>query len=442
MTTKPLAVVILAAGRGTRMKSALPKVMHKIAGRPMIGWLMETVESLSPKKIVVVAGPDMPGLEKAVAPNTTVIQDRPLGTGDAVKAALPALEGFSGDVLILMGDAPLISAETLRALIEVRHKNDMTEMAVLGMKPEAPNSYGRMVLNPDGSLEKIVEFKDANVSERNLKLCNAGVYCIAGERLKGWLAQIQNDNAQGEYYLTDLVDIANQDEAVCHIHVTEEPDDVRGVNTRADLAALEKDVQQKLRAAAMENGATLIDPDSVYFSWDTNLGQDVTIEPNVFFGPGVEIGDNAHIKAFCHLEGTNVAYSTTIGPFARLRPGAAIGAGSKIGNFVEIKNATLHEGVKAGHHAYIGDAEIGANVNYSCGAITANYDGKNKHKTTIGKDAFVGSNVTLIAPVEIGEKAYLAAGSTITEDVPSGALGVSRERKQANIEGWVDRKKK
>ncbi|MCB9988157.1 MAG: bifunctional UDP-N-acetylglucosamine diphosphorylase/glucosamine-1-phosphate N-acetyltransferase GlmU [Rhodospirillales bacterium] len=441
MTTKPLAVVILAAGRGSRMKSDLPKVMHPLAGRPMVSWLLDTVESLTPNKVVVVAGPDMADLGKAVESYHTAIQNEPKGTGDAVKAALPELKGFEGDVLILMGDAPLIGAETLRALIETRHKSDMTKIAVLGMKPDNPAAYGRMVLNADGSLEKIVEFKDATVDERNIKLCNAGVYCVDGRRLADWLGRITNDNAQGEYYLTDLVEIAAADGAVCHVHVTEDPGDVLGVNSRADLAALERIVQQKLRVAAMDSGATLIDPETTYFSWDTKLGRDVLVEPNVFFGPDVEIGDGVHIKAFCHLEGTKIAEKASVGPFARLRPGAEIGTKSKIGNFVEIKSSLLHEGVKAGHHAYIGNAEIGAGTNYSCGAITANYDGKNKHKTTIGKNAFIGSDVTMVAPVTIGDNAFVAAGSTITKDVPAEALAVAREKSKI-IEGWVTRKRK
>lgn len=440
MTQTPLAVVLLAAGKGSRMKSDRPKVMHKIAGRPMIGWLLETVEQLSPEKVIVVAGKDMPDLEQAAAAHTIVIQDPPRGTGDAVRSAMTALEGFDGDVLVLLGDVPFITVGTLKDLRATAHKSDESGMAVLAMKRDDPAAYGRMVLNEDGTLEKIVEFKDASLDERSIKLCNTGLFCIDGRYIAGWLAQLSDDNAQGEFYLTDLPYIAGREGYKTHIHVTADNGEVQGVNSRADLAMMEAIVQDRLRAAAMAGGATLIDPSSVYFSYDTQIGRDVVIEPNVFFGPGVEIGDGVHIKAFSHFEGAAVKEKATVGPFARLRPGTEIGAGSKIGNFVEIKNSVLHEGVKAGHLAYIGDAEVGAGTNYSCGAITVNYDGKNKFKTKIGENVMVGSNVNLVAPVEIGDNAYIGAGSTITKDVPEDALAVSRTRERKIIEGWSKRK--
>ncbi|MCB1556060.1 MAG: bifunctional UDP-N-acetylglucosamine diphosphorylase/glucosamine-1-phosphate N-acetyltransferase GlmU [Alphaproteobacteria bacterium] len=436
MIERALAVVILAAGRGSRMSSALPKALHGLAGRPMIHYLLDYVAPLDPEKIVLVIGPDMPEVREAVAPHETVIQETPRGTGDAVKAALPALEGFTGDVLILYGDHPLVTTESCRRLIAAQTGG----LSLFAMEPKIPGAYGRIVAGPDGTVEKIVEFADCNEEQKNITLCNGAMYCVRGDRLAGWLAQLTDDNAQGEFYLTDIVEIAAREGASCrYVLIGEE--EMAAANTRAELASLERTIQARLRAAAMENGATLIDPETVYFSWDTKLGRDVIVEPNVFFGPGVEIENGVHIKAFSYLEGATIGHGTAVGPFARLRPGTLIGAGSKIGNFVEIKNATLHEGVKAGHHAYIGDAEIGAGVNYSCGAITANYDGAQKHKTIIGAQAFIGSNVTLIAPVAIGDNAYLAAGSTITKDVPAKALGIARERKQTVIDDWTKRKR-
>jgi bifunctional UDP-N-acetylglucosamine pyrophosphorylase/glucosamine-1-phosphate N-acetyltransferase len=442
MTKQPLACIILAAGQGKRMKSALPKALHPLAGRPLIGWLLETVESLSPQRIVVVTGPGMDDLREVVQPHETVVQEKPLGTGDAVKAALPALKNFTGDVLILLGDMPMISADTLRALIAARHKDPLsTGLSVLGAEFDPPPAFGRLVLDANGHLEKIVEDKDCTPAERNIKLCNTGAFCVDGAKLGGWVAKIKNDNAQKEFYITDLVEIAAQDGMNAHVHVTRDHAEVQGVNSRIDLAVLEDNVQQVLRARAMEGGATLIDLASVYFSWDTKTGRDVVIEPNVFFGPGVEIADGAHIRAFSHIEGASIGDGASIGPHARLRPGAVIGAGSKIGNFVEIKNSTLGEGVKVSHLAYIGDAEIGAGTNFSCGAITVNYDGVHKHKTVVGENAMIGSNVNLVAPITIGDGAYIAAGSTITKDVPADALAVAREKPFVKA-GWAAAKRK
>ncbi len=435
---KPLACIILAAGTGSRMKSALPKPLHELAGRPMIDWLLETVESLSPEKIIIVSGPDKTAWENALKQHEVVVQEKPLGTGDAVKSALPALEDFTGDVLILLGDMPLIKPETLVSLIQGCAKTSMT---VLGVHFDEPPAFGRLVLHENGALAKIVEDKDCTAEERCIKLCNTGAFCVSAEKLAGWVKKIGNDNAQGEYYITDLVAIANTDGATVHTEQVTNNDEVRGVNSRKDLAALEQIVQQGLRSKAMENGATLLAPHSVYFSWDTKLGQDVLIEPNVFFGPGVTIADHVHIKAFSHIEGATIKKGATIGPMARLRPGSDIGAGSKIGNFVEIKNAILGQGVKASHLAYIGDAAVGDDVNFSCGAITVNYDGFDKHKTIIGAKAMIGSNVNLVAPVTIGTGAFVAAGSTITKDVPADALAVAREKPMIK-EGWATQRRK
>ncbi len=433
---KPLACIILAAGQGKRMKSSLPKVLHPLAGRPMINWLLESIAPLNPEKIIVVTSPQGQKVADAVAPHMTAIQEQARGTGDAVASALPQLEGFDGDVLILLGDMPLIATQTLQGLIEARYHDDKTGLAVLGVEFDVPPAFGRLVLGADGALERIVEDKDCTDDERNIKLCNSGAFCVDGRALPGWVARIGNDNAQNEYYITDLVEIAAADGVKTRTCITRNIDEVRGVNSRSDLAALEHIMQQQLRSKAMDGGATLLDPASTYFSFDTKIGKDVTIEPNVFFGPGVTLGDNVHIRAFSHLEGADVKCGAIIGPFARLRPGADIGENSKIGNFVEIKNATLGEGVKASHLGYIGDADVGAGVNFSCGAITVNYDGTNKHRTTIGANAMIGSNVNLVAPVEIGDGAYIAAGSTIAKNVPPDALAVAREKPFIK-EGWA-----
>ena len=439
MTKKtPLACVILTAGQGKRMKSALPKVLHEIAGQAMIRWLLRSVEELSPDKIIVVTAPGAQGVAEAVRPHETAVQQKPMGTGDAVKAALPHLNGFDGDVLILLGDMPLLSAGMMQALIETRQHDKDTGVAVLGVEYKNPPAFGRLVMNADKTLQKIVEDRDATAEERAIKLCNTGAFCVHGAKLGAWLEELGSNNAQGEFYITDLPQIAAKDgfkSRVCTLYDAEE---VLGVNSRADLSLVEAAVQKRLRKKAMENGATLTDPNSVFFSYDTVLGRDVEIGPNVVFGPGVVVADNVQIRPFCHLEGARIESGCSVGPFARLRPGTHLRGKTKIGNFVEIKNATLHEGVKAGHLSYIGDADVGAGVNFSCGAITANYDGFKKHKTIIGDNVMVGSNVNLIAPVTIGKGAYIAAGSTVTKDVPGDALAVSRGETRI-IEGWAEK---
>lgn len=443
MTTKnktELAVVILAAGRGKRMKSALPKAMHHLAGRPLILWLLESVRVLKPARVIVVTAPDMKGLRDILLPATCVIQSKALGTGDAVKAALPALKGFKGDVLILLGDMPLISVSTMKALIKARHHDRDTGLAVLGAYYNPAPAFGRLVEKADGTLAEIVEHKDATPEQRKINLCNTGAFCVDGTRIARWLGKITNKNAQKEFYITDLPAIAAKDGYKTQIAVTDDLDEVQGVNSRVDLAMLEYVVQSSMRLNALESGVTMHDPASVYFSYDTQVGQDVVIEPNVFIGTGVKIGDKVTIRAFSHIEGAMLKTGVSVGPFARLRPGTELGENVHIGNFVEIKNAKLGKGVKAGHLAYIGDAAVGEGTNYSCGAITANYDGVNKHKTVIGKNVMVGSNVNLVAPVTIGDNAYLAAGSTITQDVPKDKLGIARAR-QSNLRKPVMKKK-
>jgi len=443
MNTKKLACVVLAGGQGTRMKSNLPKTMHKVAGLPMIGWILKALEALEPERIIVVTGPDMEDMADSILPHSVAVQPQALGTADAVKAALPALEGFDGDVLITLGDTPLLSAGILRGLVETQREGEDTGMAILGVEFDRdPPAFGRMILNEeDDSLARIVEDKDCTPEQRKIRLCNSGIFCVDGARLPGWIARIGNDNAKGEYYITDLPEIASTDGAKTRVTVLYDAESIMGINTRADLAVAEKAMQTRLREHAMANGATLIDPDTVYFCHDTVLGRDVVIEPGVYFGPGVVIADNVTIKASSHLEGAAIEPGAVIGPFARLRPGTQIGAGSKIGNFVEVKKSTLGKGVKAGHLAYIGDAEIGDHVNYSCGAITANYDGQEKHKTVVGAHAMIGSNVNLVAPLTIGAGAYIGAGSTITKDVSADALAVARE-KPSIINGWAAKKRK
>ena len=429
-----LAVVILAAGQGTRMKSSLPKVMHELAGRPMISWLLETVEALSPQKIIVVAGPEMESLAKAVKPYPVVIQEKQNGTGDAVKPALPLLEDFDGQVLILMGDEPFVKEEALRNMVS---SNGVSVMAV---EPFASKGLGRMIVGADGTLEKIVEEKDASEAEKEITLCNAGNYCVSAAQLSGWVDKIGNENAQSEYYLTDLPKIAAQDGVKTHV-VNAGFVVGWGVNTRSELAAHEHQAQNMLREHAMENGVSLKDPHSVYFNWDTKLGADVSIGQNVVFGADVEIESGATIHPFCHLEGVKIGRGAQVGPFARLRPGTVLGEDSKVGNFVEVKNAVLGQGTKAGHLSYIGDAEVGAGSNIGAGTITCNYDGFDKHQTKIGDGVFVGSNSTLVAPLSIEDGAYIAAGSTITENVPANALSIARSRTSVR-DGWAEEYRK
>jgi bifunctional UDP-N-acetylglucosamine pyrophosphorylase/glucosamine-1-phosphate N-acetyltransferase len=432
-----IAAVVLAAGAGTRMKSAKPKVMHEFGGRPMISHLLGTVSDLDPAKVVVVTAPNMDTVQKEVAPAEIAIQTEALGTGHAVAAALDALQGFDGDVLILYGDTPLIEADTLRKMIEKRRESDNCAVVVLGFEPDDPLEYGRLVTDAAGNLTAIVEFADANPEERAVRLCNSGVMAISGAHLERLIKAVDNQNAKGEYYLTDIVEIAIKSGLSC-AYVKGEEEELLGVNNRAQLAEAEAIAQKRWRTAAMREGATLIDPETVWFSHDTKLGRDVVIEPGVFFGPGVTIGDNVRIKAYSHLEGTNIGDAAQIGPFARLRPGAEIAQDVKIGNFVEVKKSQIETGAKVSHLSYIGDARVGAEANIGAGTITCNYDGYDKFKTDIGAGAFIGSNTALVAPVKIGDGAIIGAGSTVSKDVAADALGIERaEEKQKP--GWAKR---
>jgi bifunctional UDP-N-acetylglucosamine pyrophosphorylase/glucosamine-1-phosphate N-acetyltransferase len=429
------AAVVLAAGKSTRMKTELSKVLHKLAGRPLIDHVLANLAPLACERIVVVIGPGMEGITAAVAPHATAIQTAPLGTGHAVLAARTALQGFSGDVLIVYGDCPFIASATIGKLLARRRAADHPAVVVLGMRPADPAQYGRLIVGDGGMLEAIVEDRDANAEQRAITLCNSGVMAIDGKRLFAMLDRVGNANAKGEYYLTDIVAIARADGAACAV-VEAPADELIGINSRAELAAAEAILQNRLRAQAMEDGATLTDPQTVFLSFDTRLGRDVVVGPNVVFGPGVEVADGAEIKAFCHLEGAKVAAGAAIGPFARLRPGTVVGERARIGNFVEAKNATLGPGAKANHLTYLGDAVVGAGANVGAGTITANYDGFNKHKTEIGAEASIGSNSVLVAPVKVGRGAIVGAGSVITQSVSADALALGRGR-QTEKPGWA-----
>jgi bifunctional UDP-N-acetylglucosamine pyrophosphorylase/glucosamine-1-phosphate N-acetyltransferase len=430
-----LSVVVLAAGMGTRMKSALPKVMHKVAGKPMVNHVIDTAAHLKASKTMVVVGPDMPKLIETVSPHPTFEQTDRLGTAHAVLAAKEGLQGLSGNVLVLYADSPLFTAETLERLVKAREENDYA-VAVLGFRSEDPTGYGRLVTDDKtGDLTAIVEDKECNDAQRQINFCNSGVMCFRAEDMITTLEAIDNANAKGEYYLTDAVEVAQKNGQRCGAVEVDEAETL-GVNSRTQLAVAEAIIQDRLRENAMVEGATLIDPASVFFSADTKLGRDVIVEPNIVFGPGVTVGDNAVIKAFSHLESCVVGEGADIGPYARLRPGAEIGAGAKVGNFVEIKKAVVEDGAKVNHLSYIGDARVGAKANIGAGTITCNYDGYRKQHTDIGAGAFIGSNSALVAPVEIGDGAIVGAGSTITGKVTADALTLTRAERIEKA-GWA-----
>lgn len=434
MSENKICAVVLAAGQGTRMKSDLPKVLHKIAGRPMVCHLLATVDALNAEKAVVVVGPGMDRVADAVAPHSVAVQYKQQGTGDAVKAAREELRGFKGSVLVLYGDTPLVKKETLEEMIRLRENG--ASVVVLGFEPADPGRYGRLIVK-GGVLEKIVEFKDASEQEKAVRLCNSGVMCLDGEKLFGWLDRLKNNNAAGEYYLTDVVALARADGCSAAV-VTGTEEEMAGANSRADLALIEGIVQKRLREKFLAQGVTMTDPGTVYFSYDTVLGKDITIEPSVIFEPGCVVEDNVEIKGFCHFEGTHIRSGAKVGPFARLRPGADIGSGCHIGDFVEIKNAVVENGAKVNHLSYIGDARIGEKTNIGAGTITCNYDGYFKSRTEIGAGAFIGSDTVIVAPCTIGDGAMTAAGSVITKNVEPNAMAVSRG-KQTALAGWAEK---
>jgi bifunctional UDP-N-acetylglucosamine pyrophosphorylase/glucosamine-1-phosphate N-acetyltransferase len=433
-----VAILVLGGGRGTRMRSRLPKVLHKAAGRTLLGHVLAAGSAVAPKRTVVVGGAGMPEVAAETrrhAPDAQIaIQEKALGTGNAVSTALPVLGDFTGTVLVLYGDVPLITPETIRRLADAITRE--TPLAVLAFKAADPTGYGRLILD-EGKLVAIREELDATPEECVIDLCNSGFIAADAGLLRRVLPQIRNENAKGEYYLTDLVELAVGERSGIAYAVCPEAE-VQGVNTRAQLANIEALLQSRYRIAAMEGGATLVAPDTVFFSYDTCLGQDVVIEPSVAFGPGVKVGDDVTILAFSHIEGATIASGARVGPFARLRLGADIGEGAHIGNFVEVKKSAIETGAKINHLTYIGDARVGAKSNIGAGTITCNYDGFNKHVTDIGAGVFVGSNAALIAPVKIGDGATIAAGSVITRDVPSDALAIARGRQELR-EGWAAR---
>jgi bifunctional UDP-N-acetylglucosamine pyrophosphorylase / glucosamine-1-phosphate N-acetyltransferase len=437
MNKQAIAVVILAAGQGTRMKSSIPKVLHPVGGRSMLAHVMATANALSPARLCIVAGvqaPEVGDAARAMRADVAVaVQNPPRGTGDAVKQASPALAGFDGVVLILYADTPLVRPATLAALAAKVEAG--AAVAVLGFRPTDPGAYGRLKTNADGGLDAIVEAKDASAAELAIGFVNSGVMAADASFLSRALPQLRNDNARKEFYLTDVVQIARAEGLSCAV-AEASSEEVAGVNSRAELSEAEAIFQKRARRAAMEAGVTLIDPSTVYFSYDTEIASDVVVEPNVFFGPGVRIASGATIRANSHLEGATVGPGASVGPFARLRPGTNLAKDVKVGNFVEVKNAVVGEGAKLPHLTYAGDARIGANANLGAGTITCNYDGFSKHLTEIGAGAFIGSNSALVAPVTIGAGAYVGSGSVITKDVEPDALAVARGR-QADFKGWA-----
>jgi bifunctional UDP-N-acetylglucosamine pyrophosphorylase/glucosamine-1-phosphate N-acetyltransferase len=425
--TRPFAAIILAAGKGTRMKSDVHKVLHPIAGRAMLDHLLGVLDGLGPQRKVAVLGSGREQVETLVDARggEVVLQEQQLGTAHAVLQAASKLGDFDGDILILYGDTPLIEAETMSRMLDRLGGDDAPAIVVVGFRPKDPQAYGRILAAGDGTIEKMVEYKDATPEERAVNLCNSGLMAVKAKDLFALLARVGNDNAAGEYYLPDIVMLAAGDGRRSAV-IEAEPWEMAGVNSRAELALVEAEWQRRRRLKAMADGVTLVAPDTVWFAHDTQVGRDTVIEPNVVFGPGVAIGERVCIKAFSHIEGARVADGAEIGPYARLRPGADIGEQAKVGNFVEVKKAKLGKGAKANHLSYIGDADVGADANIGAGTITCNYDGFFKHRTVIGAGAFIGSNSALVAPVTIGDGAIVGAGSVITSDVAADAVALAR----------------
>ena len=437
MTVTPVLSIILAAGKGTRMKSELPKPLHEVAGRSILAHVMDLAGQAGHRANVVVIGPDMDNVrEDALAQQgdaRTFVQENQKGTADAVLAARAALQGHDGDVYVLFCDTPLLRPETLARMAAALDSG--ANIVVLGFEAADPTGYGRLVTDADGQLLAIREHRDASSNERQITLCNSGVMAFRCPNLCALLDQITDANAKREFYLTDTVEIARGEGLNCAVVSCPEAE-LLGINDRAQLAEAEAQFQQRLRTAAMAEGATLIAPETVWLSHDTVIGRDVIIEPNVFIGPGVRIEDNVLIRANCHIEGAHIGTGAKVGPFARLRPGADLGPNVHIGNYVEVKNVKLGEGAKANHLAYLGDGSVGDGANIGAGTIFCNYDGFQKHRTTVGSGAFVGSNSALVAPVKIGDGAFIGSGSVITKDVAADSLALERSR-QIVREGWA-----
>jgi bifunctional UDP-N-acetylglucosamine pyrophosphorylase/glucosamine-1-phosphate N-acetyltransferase len=435
MHRRTCLAVVLAAGEGTRMRSSRPKVLHEVAGRSLLAHVLTAVKGAGTTATAVVIGPDHAAVAaeaQRVLPGVqTFVQTERRGTAHAVLAAREALAKGADDILVIFGDTPLISADTLKRLRDALHHG--ASVAVLGFRPPDPAGYGRLI-TVGHRLMAIREEKDASDEERKIGLCNGGLMALKGEVALEILDRIDDKNAKHEFYLTDAVAIADGMALEAVVLETTE-DEVRGINTKAQLADAEDVIQWRLRDAAMNAGVTMVAPETVFLCADTKFGKDVTVEPNVVFGPGVTIEDAAVIHAFCHLEGAHVGKGASVGPFARLRPGAKLGAKVRIGNFVEVKAVEIGDGAKANHLAYIGDGSVGAGANIGAGTIFCNYDGKQKHQTVVGKGAFIGSNSALVAPVTVGDNAYVGSGSVITDDVPPGALAIGRGR-QVNKPDW------
>ena len=420
------SVIVLAAGQGTRMKSSLPKVLHPIAGAPMLFHALRSTAPLNPKRMIVVAGHGADDVRAALDASELsaqiVIQDKQLGTAHAAACAKAALSDFDGDAVVVFGDTPFVAPETFARIAEARA--DRSDLVVLGFDAENPGGYGRLVTDGD-TLHRIVEAKDATEDELAITLCNSGIVAAPADLLFSLIDDVRPDNAQSEYYLTEIVAIARARGLTCKAVICDEAETL-GVNSRIDLARAEDVFQDRARHNAMAGGATLTSPQTVFFAHDTILGRDVTIGPNTIFGPGVTIEDNVTIMGLCHIEGATLRSGATIGPFARLRPGADIGSGARIGNFVEVKAATIASDAKVNHLSYVGDAEVGERANIGAGTITCNYDGVFKHKTTIGADAFIGSNSSLVAPVTVSNGAFVGTATVVTKDVPEGDLAIGR----------------
>jgi bifunctional UDP-N-acetylglucosamine pyrophosphorylase/glucosamine-1-phosphate N-acetyltransferase len=428
------AAIILAAGQGTRMKSALPKILHKVAGLPMLGHVITALRSAGVDRIVVVSSPAGEAVRRYAETMgcQSAIQQQQLGTGHAAAAAREALADFDGTLVVINGDTPLITAEVVQ---EVLGAQSRTGLALLAFTPRDAGAYGRVIRDANGNLDRIVEFKDATAAERDVALCNAGVYAADAAQFFRWAGALKNDNAQGEYYITDVPSLAKDEGISCAVGFADEIP-VMGVNSRAELADAERKFQERKRAALLKDGVTMTAPETVFFSHDTAVENDVEIEPFVVFGPGVTVATGARIRSHSHLEGAAVESGAIIGPFARLRPGARIGKDAHIGNFVEVKNAVIGAGAKANHLTYLGDADVGAKANIGAGTITCNYDGFTKARTRIGAGAFIGSDTALVAPVTVGDGAITAAGSVITQDVEADALAIARGT-QTQKPGWA-----
>lgn len=435
--SRPIALIVLAAGKGTRMQSDRPKVMHHLGQAPLLAHALASAAPLEPEQRVIVTGHAAEEVERfatAHDPDATCVRQEPqLGTGHAVAQAADALAGFEGEALVLYGDTPFIRPETLEQMIAARAHHDVV---VLGFEAAPDTRYGRLIAQGD-DLKRIVEYKEASEAERAITLMNSGVICADRALLMDLVAGLGNDNAAGEYYLTEIIALARAKGLSAGVVRCDEAETL-GINSRPELARAEALFQAHARAAANEQGVAMQAPETVFFAQDTVIGRDTIIEPNVVFGPGVTVESGAQIRAFSHLEGCHVAREAIVGPYARLRPGAELAEGARVGNFCEVKNAHLAEGVKVNHLSYIGDADIGARTNVGAGTVTCNYDGVFKHRTTIGANAFIGSSTMLVAPVQVGDHAMTASGSIITQDVPDEALALGRAR-QTNKPGLAKR---